>query len=375
MWMQLKKPKRIQLLLLFVTGSHFLYAQSSWTVQRANEWYQHQHWLAGANFIPSTAVNQLEMWQADTFDTTAINRELGYAEQIGFNIMRVYLHHVAWQQDSIGFKERIRQYLTIADRHQIKTMFVFFDDCWNDDYHPGPQPAPRLSVHNSRWLKDPGNGIDNNPALMDTLKWYVKDILNTFKEDERVSIWDLYNEPGHFGHGDKSWPLLRNVVKWARDVNPEQPITIGVWTKEKDFTAFNQFQLENSDVISFHNYRDTVSLKQALDTLVRMGRPVICTEYMKRPNGSTFQHCLPIFKRYGVGAINWGLVAGKTQTNYPQGNKGGEPEPAVWYHDIFHKDGTPFDPKEMEQIKELNKYVIDKQGCKSTAGKLPGNID
>ncbi|SEW43151.1 glycoside hydrolase 5 family protein [Chitinophaga arvensicola] len=341
--------KAIILLLLLSTT---LAAQSTWPVAKANQWYQDQPWMTGANFIPSTAVNQLEMWQPDTFDPVTIQRELGYASTIGFNLMRVYLHHTAWQEDATGFKDRIRQYLTIADQFHIKTMFVFFDDCWRDEYHPGPQPAPKPGVHNSGWLKDPGSAIDTHPALMDTLEWYVKDILSTFKQDERISMWDLYNEPGHFGHGDKSWPLLKNVVAWARAVQPAQPITIGIWNK--DFTAFNQFQLENSDIITFHNYRDTTSLIAAIDSLLPYKRPLICTEYMKRPNNSTFATHLPIFKRNGVGAINWGLVAGKTQTNFPQGNKGGEPEPALWYHDIFRADGAPFDPEEIRFIREMN---------------------
>jgi hypothetical protein len=341
--------KAIVVLLLFSTT---LYAQAPWSAEKAHQWYAQQPWITGANFIPSTAVNQLEMWQADTFDPATIQKELGYAAAIGFNTMRVYLHHVAWQEDAEGFKNRIRQYLELAAQQNIKTIFVFFDDCWKDQYQSGPQPAPVPGIHNSGWLKDPGGYIDHNPALMDTLERYVKDILTTFKTDDRIRIWDLYNEPGHFGHGDKSWPLLKNVVQWARAVQPVQPLTIGIWNRE--LGAFNQFQLENSDVLSFHNYRDTTSLTAAIDTLKKYRRPVICTEYMKRPNNSTFATHLPIFKASHVGAINWGLVAGKTQTNYPQGNKGGEALPAVWYHDIFRVDGSPFDEKEIVVIKKMN---------------------
>jgi hypothetical protein len=311
--------------------------------------------LLGGNFIPSTAVNQLEMWQAETFDPATIDIELGYAEKAGMNCMRVYLHHVAWQCDPKGFTKRMQKFLSIADKHGIRIMFVFFDDCWADRFKAGKQPDPIPSVHNSQWLKDPGGLIDQEPKLMHTLEIYVKDVMKTFGKDKRVLMWDLYNEPGHFGHGDNSWPLLKNVVRWAKEAKASQPSTIGVWNNDAKFSAFNKFQLENSGVITFHNYQDTVSLKQALDTLTKMGKQVICTEYMKRPNGSTFQNCLPIFKRYGVGAINWGLVAGKTQTNYPQGNKGGEPEPKIWYHDIFHKDGTPFDSEELKAIRSFSK--------------------
>ncbi|RFM27782.1 cellulase family glycosylhydrolase [Deminuibacter soli] len=306
-------------------------------------------WWVGTNFTPSTAVNQLEFWQQPTFDTATINRELGYAASIGMNCMRVFLHHVAWQQDSTGLLNRMDQYLAISTRHHIQTMFVFFDDCWNDDYAAGPQPAPKPGIHNSRWLKDPGNRIDTLPLLMDTLQQYVTAVVTHFRNDTRICCWDLYNEPGHFKHGLKSMPLLKNTLHWVKACSPVQPVTMGIWNPA--FTGFNQFQLACSDVISFHNYRDTTSLKEAMDTLVNRGKMVVCTEYMKRPNNSTFTSCLPLMKRYGVGAINWGLVAGKTQTNYPQGNKGGEPAPALWYHDIFYTDGHPFDETETSVIR------------------------
>lgn len=327
-------------------------AQERWPVTRANEWYEQQPWITGANFLPSTAVNQLEMWQQTTFDTATISRELRYAAAVGFNTMRVYLHHVAWKQDSIGFKQRINEYLTISSGLGIKTMFVFFDDCWKDQYQEGTQPAPVPGVHNSQWLKDPGGLIDQQPALMDTLERYVKDIITTFGHDDRIRIWDLYNEPGHFGHGDKSWPLLRNVVVWARSCQPVQPLTIGVYNPA--FTAFNEFQIANSDIITFHNYRDTTSMIAAIDSLQQYNRPLICTEYMKRPAKSTFATHLPIMKQNKVGAINWGLVAGRSQTNYPQGNKGGEPVPELWYHDIFYPDGRAFDPQETALIQQMN---------------------
>lgn len=338
----------ILFLSVYSSASH---AQQPWDKDKAQRWYAAQPWLCGANFIPSTAVNQLEMWQAATFDPQTIDRELGYAASVGMNVMRVYLHHEAWVQDPAGFKQRIGQYLQIADKHQVKTMFIFFDDCWRDEYHGGPQEPPIPGVHNSRWLKDPGGRIDREPALMDTLYRYVTDILTTLKDDTRVLAWDLYNEPGHFGHGDKSWPLLKNVVAWARAVALSQPVTIGIWNR--DFKDFNAFQLENSDVISFHNYRDSTVIQEVIDSLRKYDRPLLCTEYMKRVNKSTFAIITPMLKKNNIVAINWGLVAGKTQTNFPQGNKGGEEEPALWYHDIFHRDGSPFDSAETALLQQL----------------------
>ena len=114
-----------------------------WTVEKANTWYKQQGWLRGSNFQPSSAINQLEMFQAETFDTKTIDKELGWAEGLGFNVMRVYLHHLLWTADKEGFKKRLDTYLAISNKHKIKTLFVIFDDCWNDTAWVGKQPAPK----------------------------------------------------------------------------------------------------------------------------------------------------------------------------------------------------------------------------------------
>ena len=327
-------------------------ARDIWSKEKAQAWYADKGWLRGSNFSPSTAINQLEMWQAATFDPVTIDRELGYAEGIGFNTMRVFLHHVAWQVDPGGFKNRMNEFLTIAARHHIQPMFVFFDDCWNDVYHAGKQPAPKVGVHNSGWLRDPGSLIFTEPKLRDTLERYVKDILGYFKHDKRILLWDLYNEPGNFKNGIQSMDLLRSVFDWGREVNPDQPLSAGVW--DKGLTEFNTWQLANSDVITYHNYENDSAHAVAIDSLKAYGRPLICTEYMARIRGSRFDNIMPLLKRDTVGALNWGFVSGKTNTIYawdhpmPDGS-----EPPVWFHDIFRKDGTPFSEDEVRLIRGL----------------------
>jgi hypothetical protein len=131
-------------------------SRAQWTAEYANQWWQQRGWFAGCNFIPSTAVNVLEMWQSETFDPVTIDRELGYAAGTGFKVIRVFIHPLLWQQDPTNFKSRMEQFLTIADKHGIKTMFVMFDDCWNPEGHLGPQPSPIEGVHNSQWVQSPG---------------------------------------------------------------------------------------------------------------------------------------------------------------------------------------------------------------------------
>jgi len=325
-----------------------------WPSDKAHQWYQQQGWRVGCDFIPSTAINQLEMWQAETFDTATIDRELGWAESIGFNTVRVYLHHLAWQIDRDGFKNRVNKYLSIADKHGIKTIFVIFDDCWNPKYHAGKQPEPKVGVHNSGWVRDPGDLLFLKPEIIDTLELYVKDILSDYKNDKRILMWDLYNEPGNSGYGNASMPLLRKVFVWAREVNPSQPVTSGVWNF--NLKDLNDFQVNNSDIITYHNYETDSLHQKTIDTLKRYQRPLICTEYMARTRGSLFSNILPLLKKENIGAINWGLVAGKTNTIYawdtpiPDGS-----EPPVWFHDIFRPDGSPYKAEEIELIKLLTK--------------------
>lgn len=324
-----------------------------WSIEKANAWYKEHKWMTGANFIPSTAINQLEMWQAPTFDPGTIDRELGWAESIGFNTMRVFLHSIPWKADSAGFKKRMDEYLGIADKHRIKTIFVFFDDCWNKIPVAGLQPAPKPGIHNSGWMQDPGQPLSADTTLFPFLERYVKDVMTRFAKDKRILLWDLYNEPGNSGKKDSSLPLLKKVFSWARAVNPDQPLSVGLWAWNLE--SYNTFQLSNSDVITYHNYEEPNWHQRVIELLKASGRPLICTEYMARTRNNRFSNTLPLLQRYNVGAINWGFVAGKTNTIYAWDtpiSDGGEP--IEWFHDIFRTDGTAYRQDEVNLIRKLN---------------------
>jgi hypothetical protein len=344
----------IVLSLLFALSSQAQKQQPApvWSSAKANTWYAKHKWINGANFTPSTAINQLEMWQADTFDPKTIDRELGYAEGIGFNTMRVFLYSMAWEQDPKRFKNRVNQYLTIADKHHIQTIFVFLDDCWTPNAKVGKQPEPKTGIHNSGWIQDPGNRI-KEPGEVALLQKYVTDVLTTFKHDKRILLWDLFNEPGNSSKNEGSLGLLTKIFVWAKTVNPDQPVSAGMW--DWNLEKLNAFQMTHSDVITYHDYEDPEKHQRVVQILKATGRPVICTEYMARLRGSTFENTMPMLKKEKVGAINWGLVSGKTNTIYawdtpmPNGD-----EPKVWFHDVFRKDGTPYKQEEADLIKKSN---------------------
>jgi hypothetical protein len=344
-------------------------AEGRWLESKANAWYAQQPWLVGANFVPSDAINELEMFQAATFDPALIDRELGLAESIGMNTMRVFLQDQLWKQDPEGFKHRLDAFLAIAARHHIRPLLVLFDSCWETDPHLGPQHPPIPGVHNSGWVQSPGKKRLLDPAYEPELKAYVQGVVSAFNHDDRVLGWDVWNEPDNRG-GDhvedvaakvqRVNELLPKAFAWARSVHPTQPLTSGVWTgdwvnpdKESETV---KIQLAESDVISFHNYDWPEGFEERVKQLERYHRPLICTEYMARGNGSTFDTVLPIAKRYHVAAINWGLVTGKTQTNLPW-DSWQRPyviiQPTIWFHDVFHTDGTPYRQREVDLIREL----------------------
>ncbi len=346
----MKNTLTIALCLIFTLSFN---AQERWSREKAQDWYQEHDWLSGANFIPSTAINQLEMWQKETFDPETIDKELGFAESIGFNTMRVYLHSLVYRADKEGFKSRISQYLEIADSHDIKTIFVIFDDVWDANPAIGKQREPKPGTHNSGWVQDPGFPESVEMAESKLLEGYVKDLLTTFGKDERILLWDLYNEPGNNDKGNKSMALLQNVFKWAREANPSQPLSAGLW--KWNLKDLNTFQALNSDIITYHCYDDPEAHTRIIELLKTHGRPMICTEYMARTRNNTFANTLPLLKENHIGAINWGLVNGKTNTIYAWNTpiNSGE-EPVEWFHDVFRKDGTPYRQDEANLIKKLN---------------------
>jgi GH35 family endo-1,4-beta-xylanase len=170
-------------------------ARERWTPEQAGTWHGKTPWLVGANYGPATAINQLEMWQADSFDAKQIDKELAWAESLGFNSMRVFLHHLLWEQDKEGFLKRMDEFLAIADKHHIGIMFVLFDSVWDPNPRLGKQREPAKGVHNSGWVQSPGEADMRNPARHALLEAYVKGVVGRFKDDRRVQVWDVWNEP------------------------------------------------------------------------------------------------------------------------------------------------------------------------------------
>ncbi len=345
--------------------------RAQWTPAQAKAWYAQQPWLVGCNFTPSTAINQLEFWQAATWDPRTIDRELGWAQDLGFTSVRVFLHDLVWQNDRAGLLRRMDQFLTMADKHHIGVMFVLFDSVWDPFPQAGPQHAPHPRRHNSGWVQSPGQEILKDPARQDALQAYVQGVIDHFRTDRRVQVWDLFNEPDNpvpqyrdvelKNKAEVALQLLKKTFVWARAVNPTQPLTSGVWlgnwSDDAKLSPTEHCQLEASDIVTFHTYGPQDQARRCVEQLRRYQRPILCTEFMARPLGSRFDSVLGYFKEQNVGAYCWGFVDGKTQTIYPwdSWDKEYTAEPNPWFHDVLRSNGMPYDAQEVAYIKSLTR--------------------
>jgi hypothetical protein len=324
-----------------------------WSTEKADEWYRGKKWPLGFNYLPSTAVNSTEMWQNESFDAAAMERELALAAGYGYNSCRVFLQYLVWREEGDVFEGNFERFLGIANKNNITVLPIFFDDCAFAGKEPflGKQDEPKPGIHNSGWTPSPGFTVADDPACEESLKSYVQALVNAHKDDGRIIAWDLYNEPGNSGRENKSLPLLTKTFAWARECSPGQPLTSGIWAwKDYDLACAGL-----SDIISFHDYGNAENTKTRVASLKQYRRPLICTEWLHRPNGNTIETHLPLYKAEHIGAYHWGLVSGKTQTylNWDKSKNTAEGT-ALWQHDIFTGDLKPYSEKETAFIKELS---------------------
>ena len=293
-----------------------------WTDKAANKWYAKQPWFVGSNYITSNAINQIEMWQGDTFDPQQIDRELGWAEAIGMNTMRVFLHDLVWQQNAKSYQQRIDAFLKLAAKHNIRPIFVLFDSCWDPFPKLGAQREPRPGVHNSGWVQSPGAKSLEDPTDRTRLEAYVKFIIGAFGKDTRILAWDMWNEPDNTNEGSYSrqepsdkgkvvLDLLPKTFLWARSKHPVQPLTSAVWTgdwsNEKGLSPMAKIQLNESDIISFHDYGPPAEFEQRIEWLKRYNRPILLHRIHGPPErAAPSRLILPVAKKYKVAAISLG---------------------------------------------------------------------
>ncbi|MDV5169129.1 cellulase family glycosylhydrolase [Photobacterium rosenbergii] len=349
-----------------------------WSSEQAWAWHKEQGWLRGFNYLPRTAVNWTEMWQAHTFDLETIEQELTWSVEVGYNTLRTNLPFIVWQADRDGLHQRIDAFLAICERLQIKVMMTLMDDCGFSGDHPylGQQKEPVPELHNSQAAASPGRNIVMEPSLWSEVETYVRDIVSTYQTDSRITIWDLYNEPtnrmifsldGEHAFDEAmetfSHQLMEKAFEWARDCDPVQPLTVGAWHApsilDRSLPIFehptDRRALELSDIITFHAYLPLDLFAKAVEVVSAYERPMMCTEWLGRHAESYLHEQLPLFHEQQIGCYQWGLVKGRTQTHlpWPEIKRSDSDYQSRWFHDLLHEDGTPYDQSEVDLIQKL----------------------
>jgi hypothetical protein len=300
------------------------------------------------------------MWQRESFDPATIDQELGWAERVGFNVVRTNLQFLVWLDDRAGLHARLEEFLGIANRRGMRVMLCLFDDCAFSGREPylGRQDEPIPGLHNSGGAASPGRAVVRDRTRWPELERYVGDLVSHLRDDERVLAWDLYNEPGNESvftrelAPDPRGPLVPHSAAlaeatfgWARAARPSQPLTTGVWNPE--WREHNARLVELSDLVSFHNYFGLTRLRAQVEELRRAGRPLLCTEWLARGLRSVPATHLPYFREQRIGCFHWGLVNGRTQTHLPWPVIEKLVPTGLWHHDLFRADGTPYDATEI----------------------------
>lgn len=321
-----------------------------WSEQKIRDWYNEQPWIFGFNYVPSYAVNATEMWQAEHFDAAVVEQELRAGAALGYNTCRVFMQYLLWKDNKEALFGVFDAFLNIAAACGMRVMPILFDDCAFAGKEPylGKQDDPLPGVHNSGWTPSPGFANADSEEEQQLLQAYVTEFVTRYGQDERIVLWDLYNEPGNSDRKEKSLPLLKNVFAWARSCSPMQPLTSGVWA----FAAFDTPCAELSDIVTFHDYCAREVTEKRVAQMEAYGRPVVCTEWLHRPNHNLFETHMAYYKEKNIGIVNWGLVNGRTQT-YLDWNREKNPLtglPAVWQHDLFHSDLTLYSKEEADLI-------------------------
>ena len=373
--------------------------QGPWTKERAWEWYNAQPWIRGCNYMPASAANRVDQWQALGAEErfAEVERELALAEKVGFNTLRLIVEHQGfgvWLADPDGFRARFERYLQILAKHKLRAIVVLGNDCsrpkelWElpkpgvQKYDVGYHGGRRVTQHGSL-PNAVGYTTVDDPALRPKFYAMCEELMTRHRDDDRILFWNLWNEPGNNNRNDLTMRDLRELFARAWKIDPKQPLAADVWTMRSDRpdTAHPVERLAGdlSDIISYHRYANAREQKATIDLIrARWGRPMVNTEWLARLLGDTVEDCYPLFAQEKVGAVCWGLVAGKYQTYEPY-------EPmwksqfeffrrdlpvTKWYHDLFRPSHHPYDPYEVAIIRHVNAEMDAERAGQSLRAKI-----
>ncbi|MBQ9803003.1 MAG: cellulase family glycosylhydrolase [Clostridia bacterium] len=350
-----------------------------WSKERIWSWYNSRPWFRGCNYMSADCANRIDQWQElgfeERFKTT--EDELKLMQETGYNTVRLIIEYAVWKGEHDGFMERFDRYLSLCAKYGISCMIVLANDCmppkterWQmpylgeQTYDWGYHGGKKHSQHGTHKAPAPHFYLDSPDTREDYFRM-VTEIVTKHRDDERICMWDVYNEPGNSRRAELTLPNLKKMFEVVRACNPSQPLTCGVCgmhgDETKPFNETTQYALDQSDIISYHFYHGYNEHIKVIKRLKKYGRPLLNTEWLGRCLGNDVFTLFPLFYLERIGCWNWGFVAGKYQTYEPwegtwQRYENGT-ETAVdftkWFHDLYRPNHRPYDPKEIELIQHF----------------------
>ncbi|MBR1588544.1 MAG: cellulase family glycosylhydrolase [Kiritimatiellae bacterium] len=365
-----------------------------WTKEKAWTWHCAQPWMRGCNYMPASAAGFDDMWQEHGSEARfkAMDRELALAEKTGFNVMRFLVSPGAWMAEHDGFMARFERSLALLGKHKMRAIVVLGNDCsvpkerWKP-FKSGPQDVD-WGCHGGKKAPEHGSMPDavgytilDDPELNPKFYAMCEELVAKYRSDPRIAFWNLWNEPGNNNRGRLTLPHLRKLFELCWRIDPIQPLAADVWCDRygmgfpsgenvqparADREAAQQLAGELSDIVSYHCYEPYDRQVTLIRDLRRFyGRPLVNTEWLARTSGCNVADCYPLFYVARVGAVNWGLVAGRFQAYEPREGMWKEIERGggkrydmtKWFHDLYRPSHRPYDPREIDLIKRFNRLA------------------
>jgi hypothetical protein len=359
---------------------------NKWSKEKAWDWYNSRPWIRGFNYISSDSVNYIEQFQSyeHSHKSETFDREFALAQEWGFNSQRTLFPIECYIEEHDTFVKIVDEYLDVSAKYGLSVMPFFGNDCTvRKEFFKykklGPQPVDwgyhggiKRSPHVAKNIPEPGYSLIDEEYYVDMYLKMIKEFVTRYKNDERIVIWNIFNEIGNGLRGMMSVPVMEKFFEAARSCEPSQPLTADAWTvdriREPHIKEQEMRAIELSDIVSYHDYRGFDSSVQIIDVLKKFGRPMINTEWLHRMQGNFVQTHLPLFYLEKIGIYNWGWVVGKSQTHEPwealwtafEEGRGNHLDFTKWQHDLVRPNLRPYDPKEKRIFQKYFKFADEK---------------
>lgn len=263
--------------------------------------------IRGANYRGAGAANTTDYWLH--YGAAETERDLGYADRLQLNQLRVFVNHASWQADPAGFRKNLVGLLRACNRHHIGLMIT---------------------------VGDTQSFIGQDGAInRDQIRELITDLVGAIGDEPALAFWDASNEPDYNPPGsprdrqEKRFEIARLIASTLHELDKKTPVTIGVASERNMETL-----ADAADVLSFHDYLSTrhaiaADIARAKDFAAKSSKQVMNTEIGCIARANPYDVTLEEHMKAHVGWYIWELMITKRWGDV---------------HGVFYPDGTVRDP-------------------------------